>query len=142
MTIEINSLAKQYQGRKFGELVLHHCNKQTKSETAKAMFGTARNLRAEVEAYVENWIGHESPKGEAPEYWSKDCGAALIRICTDVEVYYRLFTIEQLNLNQEECFSLFNITVLNYAFAAHDDPSAKAFIQKSVGRGLIGRLFS
>lgn len=140
MSINLTRLANQYRGRKFGDLVLHHCKEQTKDQVAYAMMGTANGLRLELSELIGDWIDYESKKGADPEYWNNDCGAALEAICKEAEIYFRLF--HHVQLDEEEFFSIFNITVLNYSFAAHSELSTKAFIQKSIGIGFIRRLLS
>ncbi len=136
--VSINQLAAQFEGRKFGELVLHHIDNQSFEQTVSAMQGTMEGLPAQVREGIEELIDNANPLARKKEFWSDDCGTILRFITSIVE---KEFQEKGVHLSEETLFDVFNIIVMNFAYSSHKDPRMKKFIKSSVGKGLFGRLF-
>ena len=136
--VSIDQLAEQFEGRKFGELVLHHIDKQPFEQIVAAMQGTMEGLPAQVRGEVEGLIDSANSLAFKKEFWSDDCGRILKFISSMVE---KELQEKGCGLSEENTFDVFNIIVLNYAYSAHKDPRMKKFIKGSIGKGLFGRIF-
>ncbi len=136
--VSIDQLAKQFKGRKFGELVLHHIDKQPFEQIVAAIQGTMEGLPAQVRSKIEELIDSANPLALKKEFWSDDCGKILRFITSMIE---KELEEKGVKLTEENAFDVFNIIVLSYAYSAHKDPRMKQFIKGSIGKGLFGRIF-
>ena len=137
--MDINSLARQFTGRKFGELVLEHHRKMDLATNAAALQGAIEELPHSVKPHAESWIDEIAPRGVDPSFWRKDCGTVLLEICDTAR---RKLASDAIRATDDQLLAMFQIIVLNFAYGAHKHPQSKAFIQQSVGMGFLRRLFS
>ncbi len=136
--MNIKNLAQQFSGRKLGELVMHHYANQSATEAMNALAGTTLLLPKDVQPKIADRVDEVSPIGADPEFWKADCGEAFERL-TEFAISH--FRDEGIKIGEEDALNLFQILILNFTYTAHRNPSSKAFIQKSVGVGFLGRLF-
>lgn len=137
--MDINSLSQQFTGRKFGELVLYHYNKQEFETIITALLGTIEELPESVIPHVDSWIDEINSFGAEPSFWKKDCGEVFIDICNRARQKLQSLSV---CATEDQIFNMFNIIVLNFAYNAHKSPETKAFIQQSIGIGFLRRLLS
>jgi hypothetical protein len=137
--VVINSLSQQFNGRKFGDLVLHHFKKQDFPTIVAALQGTIEELPQSARPSVESWIEEMAPFGSEPSFWQKDCGEVFLEICGRA---HQKLNSHAVRATDDQLLSMFNIIVLNFAYGAHKHPRTKAFIQQSIGKGFLRRLFS
>ena len=137
MPYNLDTLAAQFKGRKFGELVLAHCRSCDTATGLAALHGTIGNLPQDVLPLVEPWVITLLPCGESVRFWEQDCGATL----SDLS---RLATAEfkanDISLSNHDVLNMVQVLVLSFAGAARTDPKFKAFIQKAVGMGFFRRM--
>jgi len=138
-SVDLNALAQQFTGAKFGELVLHHYKNADPETVIKGMMGTIEELPQDVQPSIEHWIDEIGAFGSEPAFWKYDCGESFKIICNSARLVFANLGIQETN---DQLLSMFNIIVLNFAYSAHKHPQTKAFIQKSMGKGFIRRLFS
>ena len=138
MNVDLVALAHQFSGRKFGELVLYHCKQNNLSRTIAAMQGTIAELPPATRPCVEGWIDEMNPSALNADFWRMDCRDVFLDTCVRARQELRGFIREP---TDDDVFTMFQIVLLNFAYAAHRDAKSKAFIQKSVGVGFFGRLF-
>ena len=136
--VSIAELADQFAGRKFGELVLYHTDKQPVEGIVAAMQGTMEGLPAQARSEIEGLIDNANPLASKKEFWADDCGKITRFITSMVKKELREKGVW---LSEEHVFDVFNIIVMNYAYAVHKDPRLKKFIEGSIGKGLWGRIF-
>jgi hypothetical protein len=136
--MNIKTLAVQLGGKKFGQLVLKQYSEMKLGTLIAAMRGTIENLPQRAQAYVPQWIDDASQEGIYAAFWAQDCGEALTRLSSRSKATLLNLGVDA---NDEDLFNMFQIIVLNSAYAAHKHPQSKAFIQKSIGIGFIRRLF-
>ena len=136
--MDLSALAEQFAGRKFGELVLNQCRQNNLQGTIAALQGTIEELPSAARPCVEGWIDKLNPSALNPAFWSEDCGAVFQDICTLARAELRPLIQ---NPTDENVFRMFQIILLNFAYAIHRDPQSKAMVQKSIGAGFFGRLF-
>ena len=136
--VSVDQLAKQFEGRKFGELVLHHIDKQSFKQIVLAIQGTIKSLPVQLRNEIEGLIDSANPMAFEKEFWSDDCGKILRFITSMVE---KQLQEKEVKFSEENVFDVFNIIVLNYAYSAHKDLRMKKFIKSSIGNGLFGRIF-
>lgn len=136
--MDIKNLARQFRGRKLGELVMHHYANQSATDAMNALAGTTLLLPKDAQTKMADWVDEVSPIGADPQFWRADCGEAFERL-TEFAISY--FRDEGINIGEEDALNLFQILILNFTYTAHKNPSSKAFIQKSIGVGFLGRLF-
>ena len=136
--VSVDQLAEQFGGRKFGELVLHHIDKQSFKQIVLAIQGTIKSLPVQLRNEIEGLIDSANPMAFEKEFWSDDCGKILRFITSMVE---KQLQEKEVKFSEENVFDVFNIIVLNYAYSAHKDLRMKKFIKSSIGNGLFGRIF-
>ena len=78
---DVDSLAQQFAGRKFGELVLEHHKKNDFPKIVAALQGTIEELPQNARPSVESWIDEIAPYGKDPSFWQRDCGEVFLEIC-------------------------------------------------------------
>lgn len=135
--MNIKKLTQQFHGRKFGELVMHHYANQSATETMDALAGTTILLPKNLQNKIADWIDEVSFVGADPAFWKADCGEVFEQM-TEFAISH--FEEQGINISDDDAFNLFQIILLNFAYTAHNNPSSKAFIQKSIGIGFLGRL--
>ena len=136
--VNIESLATQFEGRKFGELVLHHMKKQSFEQIATAMQSTIEGLPSSIQKEIENLIDNANSLAYKKEFWADDCGQIFkfIVSATQKELQGKGVTPTEDNL-----FDVFNLIVVNFAYSAYKDPKMKKFIKASIGKGIFSRIF-
>lgn len=135
----LQGLAQQFRGRKFGELILHHRSKSNLQNTMAAMFGTIGMLPGDGPDYVESWIDECNAWTHSPEFFRRDCGEALQTITAAAEARLRDKGIDP---TSEDLFNMFQVIVFNFVYATYKHPQAKGMIQEAVGMGFFRRLLS
>jgi len=138
-SVDINALAQQFTGSKFGEMVLHHYKNTDLETVIAAMQGTIEELPQDARPVVEPWIDKIGAFGSDPAFWKHDCGISFKIIC---DTAYLVLDAQGVKVTSDLLLSMFNIIVINFAYSAHKHPQTKAFIQKSIGIGYMRRLFS
>lgn len=136
--MDLTALAQQFSGRKFGELVLHQCRQSNLARTIAALQGTIEELPPAARPCVESWIDKMNPAALDADFWRMDCGDVFLDVCLRARQELEGFIHHP---SDDHVFNMFQIILLNFAYAAHKDPKSKAFVQKSVGVGFFGRLF-
>jgi hypothetical protein len=136
--VTIDQLAEQFEGRKFGDLVLHHMNEQPFEQIVVAMQGTMEGLPAQVRNEIEGLIDNANPLAFKKEFWADDCGKILRFITSMVE---KELQEKEVQPSEDNLFDVFNIIVMNFAYSAYKDQRMKKFIKSSIGKGLFGRIF-
>jgi len=137
-TVSIDELAKQFKGRKFGELVLHHIDRQSFDQIVAGMSGTIEGLPASIQGEIERLIDSANPLAFEKDFWSDDCGRILRFLTSMVE---RELNEKGVYASEDNLFDVFNIIVMNYAYSAHKDPRMKKFIKGCVSKGLFAKFF-
>jgi hypothetical protein len=135
--MDLDSLRVQFHGRKFGELVLEHHKKLDLPTTLKALKGIADELPTRARPLIESWIEDMNPSARIEQFWQQDCGVALMSITTAAATKLRGVGVEP---SSNDLFNMFQIIVLNFAYASHIHPQSKAFIQKAIGIGFVRRV--
>ena len=131
-------LADQMRGRRFGELVLHHIKKQSDSQIVAALSHTVSFLPAPLQTASADWIDINNPDGINSSFWQMDCGDAVLLITKRAAEFASELGVRP---DDDMLLNLFQIIVLNFAYTANSEPKSKAFIQKSLGFGLLRRMF-
>lgn len=141
MSLDLSSLARQFRGRKFAELILQHAKESSNEQTQSAIIGMMNELRSELSNPVLELIDFlcEMPQQESKNFFSSDCGdkfASLIDLS-------RGFMKKQhdITVSDDEAFTIFNIIIQNYVNSCQSDSQTMAAMQKAAGIGLFGRMF-
>lgn len=126
----IEQLEKQYKGRQFGELVLHHVKTQTPEQINDAIIGLRGNiypaLAITTDKFLETVVyGFSTSK----ELWKHDCGESLKIYTTATKVEAEKYKIK---VTDDYAFDVFNLIVLSLAQRAINEPEFKSFIKKSI----------
>ncbi|MBY6057259.1 hypothetical protein [Leisingera daeponensis] len=142
MSVDLETLAKQYKGAKFAELILEHVKASSPASTQSAMAGLMDELPNHLSTPVMELIDFlvQLPQQHQREFFGGDCGQKFL----DTLQVTRGFMRKQHNIeiNDDDNFTVFNIIVQNYVYACHINPTTKAAMQKAAGVGLLGRMFS
>lgn len=136
--MDLDELAKQYQGRKFGEIVLQQCKAQNLPTTMAAIRGLTEELPPSAHISIESWIDKIMPLGAYGSFWEQDCGEVFLGVCDEARTH---LTNIGVNPTNDNIFNMFLIIVLSFAYTAHISPPSKAVIQKAIGVGFLGKLF-
>ncbi len=135
----LEKLKKQFTGRKFGELVLHHVKSQTYEKVVKALSGTLNELSIDQRQEMMLLIDSVNAYAYDENFWAKDCGEQFESI---INLLRDRFNVIGSNPTNDDIFNGFNIIVLNFAYGAHQQKQMKDFIIKSSSRSFFRRLFS
>jgi hypothetical protein len=136
--INIEEMAKQFEGKKFGELVLIHIKQQPFEHLLAALQGTSEGLPSSIQSEVTELIDNANSLARKKEFWADDCGAIFRFITSRAN---KELQDKGIKPTDSELFDIFNIIVMNYAYSAKKDPRMKKFINSSVGKGLFDWLF-
>lgn len=136
--MDLYALKKQFHGRRFGELILHHRKETDIHTTIAAIRGVTQELPNNAQPLVGSWIDQINPGALSEQFWRQDCGDAFESITNAASVKLRAAGLQP---TTDDLFNMFQIIVLNFAYSTHRFPESKAFIQKALGVGLLGRLF-
>jgi hypothetical protein len=136
--MDLDALRKQFRGRRFGELILHHRKETDLQSTIAALQGVTQQLPDGAQPLVESWIDEINPNARSEQFWRQDCADALATITAAAASRLRAAGMEP---TTEDLFNMFQVIVLNFAYSTHRFPQSKAFIQKALGVGFLGRLF-
>ncbi len=126
----LEQLVKQYKGRQFGELVLHHVKTQTPRQINDAIIGLRGNiypaLAITTDKFLETVVyGFSTTK----ILWKHDCGETLKIYTTATKVEAEKFKIK---VTDDYAFDVFNLIVLSLAQRAVNEPEFKKIIKKSI----------
>jgi hypothetical protein len=135
----VEDLRQQFEGARFGELVLQHYRQFDLQHITKAVLGTKELLPQAIQGILESWIDQFEPQSRTEKFWSRDCGEALSDICKAATL--RLTQVGEVT-SDENVFNMFQIVVLNFAYTCHKHESSRMFIQKALGHGLFRRYFN
>jgi hypothetical protein len=135
--VSARELAENFRGRRFGELVLYHLKRQSVAKIIEGLMGTISLLPKALQDASAEWIDLNNTYAVDVKFWQADCGDACISIMSRAEGFLRK---HEQRSESDTLLNLFQIIVLNFAYAAHKEPSSKAFIQKALGMGLLRRL--
>lgn len=136
--MDLSALRNQFAGRRFGELVLHHRKQTDLQTTVEALQGVIAELPASARPLVETWIDEMSTDVRSEAFWKQDCAGAFATI---TEAAGERLRSAGVNPSTDDVFNMFQIIVLNFAYSTHQHPQSKAFIQKALGVGFLGRIF-
>ena len=132
--INIESLATQFEGRKFGELVLYHIKNQSFEQIIKAMQGTIDSLPSNIQNEIESLLDNANLLAYKKEFWADDCGQILKFIVSAAQK-----ELEEKGVipTEDNLFDVFNLIVMNFAYSAYKDPKMKKFINTSIRKGIF-----
>jgi hypothetical protein len=126
----LEQLEKQYKGRQFGELVLHHVKTQTPKQIDDAIIGLRGKiypaLAITTDKFLETVVfGFSTTK----KLWKHDCGETLKIYTTATKAEAEKYKIK---VTDDYAFDVFNLIVLSLAQRAINEPEFKSFIKKSI----------
>lgn len=140
-TVDLKKEVAKYRHLSFGQFILGIAADAGMSANAlmAALINSKENLGVVPDKLYEMWLDSMGAKGSDPRYWTQDVervfwdavnnGDKLIRELGEVP-------------NDDDLLEMFNSVVLNLAYSAAANKSSRAFIQKSIGIGFLGRVFS
>jgi len=135
--VDLAALQAQFRGRRFGELILHHLKHTDFQATVVTLLALPQELPQDARPLVESWIDEMSVPSRSEQFWQRDCGDVFASIIAVAAAKLRVAGIEP---SSDDLFNMFQIIVFNFVYATHRFPQSKAFIQKSLGVGFLGRL--
>lgn len=125
------------KGRYLGELIFHHLRKQNFAQIARGLNGTIAMLPPIFQPRVESFIDRINSYVYDDKLWGMDCSDAFTFLSDLAKIH--LANTGQA-LSDEDCFNMFQIAVLTYAYSAHGQPNMRRFIKASYP-GFWKRLF-
>lgn len=137
--MNLDALKKQFQGRKFGELVLHHLKSQSQNDRTAALQGTFQLLPDIFQTRgIENLIDDINVKAYEKTFWQTDCADVFSYI---INLTKDRFSRVGLTPNNDDLFNIFNIVVMNFAHNASTQNNMKKFIKDSVKTSIFKKMF-
>jgi len=137
--MNLDAVKNQFQGRKFGELVLHHLKSQSQNDIIAALQGTVQLLPDLFqEGEIERLIDDCNAKAYEKTFWQTDCADEFSYI---IELAKDRFSQVGLLPNEDDLFNVFNIIVLNFAYGASSQIEMKKFIKDSVSTSIFKKIF-
>lgn len=139
--VDLKKESAKYKQLSFGQFILGIAADAGMSVNAlmAALLISKENLDVVPDKLYEMWLDSVGTKGSDPSYWTQDTekvfwdmvnnGDRLIRDLGEVP-------------NDDDLLEMFNSAVLNLAYGVAANKSSRAFIQKSIGIGFLGRVFS
>jgi len=124
-TINLESLAKGFEGKPFYQLIEHHLNRQSQRKRMQGVLGTIDLLPSNAKPLVEMYIDKWNSKAYSKDFWVKDASVVFSEINAETKL---LFENSGIEYNDDDVFNMFNIIVLNFAYTAYDQPKMKKFI--------------
>ncbi len=126
----LEELEKQFKGRLFGELVLHHVKTQSPKQINDAIIGLRSNIYPALVITTDKFLetvvyGFSTSK----VLWKHDCGETLKIYSTATKVEAEKYKIK---VTDDYAFDVFNLIVLSLAQRAINEPDFKNFIKKSI----------
>jgi hypothetical protein len=135
--LDVAAFRAGLKGRYFGELVLHHLRRQDFAQLVQGLNGTIALLPAVCQPRVESFIDRANVYAYDTKFWGMDCADAFTLISNLAKTH---LADTGRALSEEDCFNMFQIAVLSYAYSAHDQPKMRSFIKASYP-GFWKRLF-
>jgi hypothetical protein len=137
--MDLKEIEVQFAGRKFGELVLHHCRSGSLAQTTLAIQQLIAQLPSGFQPLVEGWIDEMTPALQNTAIWQDDCGKHFRKICD----HARLKISKGFNNPTDgQVFDMFQLILLSCVYTCQKDKQSKVAIQRSLGMGFMARLFS
>jgi hypothetical protein len=127
--MDLEALQKQFRGRRFGELILHHRKVNDLETTIAAVHAVTAQLPPTAQPLVESWIDEMNPQSRSEQFWQQDCGEALAAITAAARAKLRSARVEP---TTDDLFNMFQIVVLSFSYATHLSNRSKAFIEKAL----------
>ena len=128
--VSIEALQKQFRGSRFGDLILLHRRENDMQTTIAALLGVTERLPPTAQPLVESWLDEMNTNALSEQFWKQDCGEALSIITTTAAAAkLRSAGVEP---TSDDLFNMFQIIVLNFAYAAHRFNHSKVFIEKAL----------
>lgn len=137
--LEVES--QKYKRLEFGQFILGVAADANMSASSlmSALLLSSENLELVPDKLFELWLDSVSAKGSNPSYWTQDTDKVFWNIVNDADKLIRDFGEIP---NDDDLLEMFNGSVLNLAYGVAANKSSRAFIQKSIGIGFLGRVFS
>jgi hypothetical protein len=137
--MNLETLKNQFQGRKFGELVLHHLKSQSHNDISVALQGTFHLLPDFFRMNeMEKLIDEFNAKIYEESFWQTDCADQFDNIIKIAKI--KFFHVK-LQPSEDDLFNVFNVIVLNFAYGASSQIEMKKFIRNSVTNNIFRRIF-
>lgn len=140
-TANLQVEANKYKRLSFGEFILGVAADANMSAASlmSALLFSRENLELIPDKLFELWLDSAGAKGSNPSFWTQDTDKTFWSIVNDGDRLIRdLGEIP----NDDDLLEMFNSCVLNLAYGVAANKSSRAFIQKSIGIGFFGRVFS
>src|SRR5690606_24308934 len=117
--MDLQGLASQFTGRKFGELVLHQFKRTGKDRIAPALAGTIQQLPPAAMPLAEPWIDEITSFGTDPAFWQSDAGQTFSTICNAAK---QRLSEAGITPSDDDLFTMFQIILLNFVYGLHKHP--------------------
>jgi hypothetical protein len=127
--IDLRGLARQFRGRKFGELILHHYKRLDYETTCKAVEGTTKFLPELPGEFAARWIDEFVMKGQESEFWCRQSDDVLNEI---IERARGKLATAGVRPTDEDLFNMFQLIVLSFAYSFHKHESNRLFVERAI----------
>lgn len=128
--VSLIDLANQYNGRKFGELVLHHVNQDSLRVINQAINRLSQNIHPTLKEttikFLETIVYAFATN---KDFWKTDCSEALNLYTNATKSEAKKYGLE---VSDDYAFDIFNLIVLTLASKATQDSDFENFIKKSI----------
>lgn len=127
--MDLTGLEAQFRGGTFGELVLRHRSQSSVESCLSACQGIIEQLPVQARPLAETWMDEMNALTNSSELWTQDCGDAFASI-TSAAV--RKLKAADVRFTDDDVFNMFQLIVLNYAYATHRSGHSRAIIEQAL----------
>jgi Mg2+/Co2+ transporter CorB len=138
MNKTIDEIIDSQRERYFGKTILNLMKQMNVDEIMVYNQKLAASLPVELTTDAEAWIDEITSMGYNKSFWKDETTEIFSIISNRASDRMRLHGLVP---DKENIRILRNMAALNFIYTGWKNPASKAFIQKSIGIGLFGRLF-
>ncbi len=137
--VRIKDEAAKYKRLQYGELVLGLASTMTRQESLASLMRERKMIPDLPDKVFEMWLDMVGVKGSKSIFWEENGAAVFWDLVNEGDKVLRALGLIP---NDDDLLSMFNSATINMAYGVITYPSSKAFVQKSIGIGFFGRVFS
>jgi hypothetical protein len=137
--VKIKEEAAKYKRLHYGELVIGLASSMTREESLANLMRERNMIPDLPDKVFEMWLDMVGVKGTKPIFWEENGAVVFWDLVNEGDKVLRALGLIP---NDDDLLSMFNSATINMAYGVITNPSSKAFVQKSIGIGFFGRVFS
>lgn len=135
---DLPKISRRYGMVSFGEVVLGLASSTSADVLLKSLFQERDYINNLPDKLFEYWLDSVGTLGFESHFWKKNGQEVFWDIVAKGDRMIR--NLDQVP-NDDDLLAMFNTALYNLSYGAATNKSSKAFIQKAIGIGFLGRAF-